>query len=91
MRGVILVFHEFRKNTPATAPCRKPAEVQLATEAAELGVFVVEYPGQHCHMGERRIYKTFGRTRRMGPSNAAQFGTEVVHPDDAAQFPKASR
>ena len=64
--------------------------VRLATDAAQLGLWVWQVDEDVVQWENDRIYEIFGLLRSDETINAARFLEEFVHPDDAAAFVKAS-
>jgi PAS domain S-box-containing protein len=63
--------------------------LRLATDAAELGVWVWDVAEDRVTWENDRPYEIFGLDRSAGPVNAARFRDEFVHPDDAGAFGSA--
>ncbi len=63
--------------------------VRLATEAAELGIWVWHIDEDRVIWENARLYAMFGLAQNDEPINAARFKNEFVHPDDAAAFERA--
>ncbi len=63
--------------------------LRLATEAAELGVWVWDVEADRVTWKNDRPYEIFGLDDSAGAVNAARFRDEFVHPDDAGLFSHA--
>jgi PAS domain S-box-containing protein len=85
-KGKIGGFYDaFRNMTEIVMGARRlresQARLKLATEVAELGVFVWDTVEDSATWENDRMYEIFGRTRDQGPVNGVAFINEVVHPD----------
>jgi PAS domain S-box-containing protein len=92
--GVIAgIYDAYRNTTEIVMGARKlresEARLKLATEVAELGIFVWDDAQDRASWENDRMYEIFGRTREEGPVNGAEFLYEVVHPDYRDAFRKA--
>jgi PAS domain S-box-containing protein len=65
------------------------ARLKLATEVAELGIYVWHLNEDRGSWDNERMYQIFGRTSADGLVNGASFIGDVVHPDFAEAFQKA--
>jgi PAS domain S-box-containing protein len=87
------VYDAYRNTTDVVVGARKLREsetrLQLATEAAQLGVFVWHTAEDRASWENDRMYEIFGRSREMGPVNGTGFMNEVVHPDYRETFDRA--
>ncbi|WP_162672245.1 PAS domain S-box protein [Gemmata massiliana] len=63
--------------------------LRLATDAAELGVWVWDVAEDRVTWENDRPYAIFGLDPASGPVNAARFLAEFVHPEDAGAFGRA--
>ncbi len=79
------VYDAFRNTTEAVEGARRlrdsEARLKLATEVAQLGVFVWETAEDRGNWENDRVYEIFGRTREQGPVNGAEFLRDFLHPD----------
>jgi len=79
------VYDAFRNMTETVMGAQKlresEARLKLATEVAQLGVFVWDLPGDQGSWENDRVYEIFGRNREDGPVNRDQFLREFLHPD----------
>jgi PAS domain S-box-containing protein len=87
------VYDAFRNMTEIVQGARRlresEARLKLATEAANLGVFVWDTVEDRGSWENDRMYEIFGRTREEGAVNGAAFMSEVLHPDYRAAFKQA--
>src|SRR5882672_8408125 len=63
--------------------------LKLATEVANLGVFVWDTSNDSGTWENDRMHEIFGRSREQGPFNGAEFLRDVVHPDYREQLQQA--
>jgi len=63
--------------------------VRLATDAAELGIWVWDTTSDEVLWENDRAHTIFGLPLGSAPLNAAQFKTDFVIPDDAAEFQRS--
>jgi PAS domain S-box-containing protein len=79
------VYDAFRNMTEAVVGARKlresEARLKLATEVAQLGVFVWDTTEDLGRWENDRVYEIFGRTRQEGPINGTEFLRDFLHPD----------
>lgn len=92
--GVIAGIYDGYRNTTeivlgAQRLRESEARLKLATEVAELGIFVWDAAQDRGSWENDRMYEIFGRTREEGPVSGAEFLREVVHPDYREAFRKA--
>jgi PAS domain S-box-containing protein len=87
------VYDAFRNMTEIVQGARRlsasEARLKLATEAANLGVFVWDTVKDRGSWENDRMYEIFKRAREDGPINGATFMSEVVHPDFRGAFKQA--
>src|ERR1700689_2292290 len=87
------VYDAFRNMTATVVGAQRlrdsEARLKLATEVAELGVFVWDTINDTGSWENDRMYEIFGRSREQGLVNGAEFLRDVVHPDYAHTFRKA--
>ena len=87
------VYDAFRNMTATVVGAQRlrdsEARLKLATEVAELGVFVWDTIKDTGSWENDRMYEIFGRSREQGMVNGAEFLRDVVHPDYAWTFRKA--
>ena len=87
------VYDAYRNTTEVVMGARRLREsetrLKLATEVAELGVFVWHTAEDRASWENDRMYEIFGRTRADGPVNGLAFMNEVVHPDHREDFQRA--
>ncbi|HUD15109.1 MAG TPA: PAS domain S-box protein [Terracidiphilus sp.] len=87
------VYDAFRNMTATVVGAQRlrdsEARLKLATEVAELGVFVWDTIKDTGSWENDRMYEIFGRSREQGLVNGAEFLRDVVHPDYAYSFRKA--
>jgi PAS domain S-box-containing protein len=79
------VYDAFRNTTDTVQGARRlresEARLKLATEVAQLGVFVWETTQDQGSWENDRLYQIFGREREQGPVHAAEFLRDFLHPD----------
>lgn len=63
--------------------------VRLATEAAELGIWVWDIVANKSSWENERLYDIFGIPQTTEPVNIVQVISELVHPDDAEPYRQA--
>jgi PAS domain S-box-containing protein len=88
LAGVILVFRSVAERRQAENALRLSEErLKLATEVAEIGIFVWDPAQDRASWENERMYQIFGRTREDGPLTSAEFLREVIiHPDYQEAF-----
>jgi PAS domain S-box-containing protein len=92
--GQIAGFYDaYRSTTDIVMGARRlresEARLKMATEVAELGIFVWHIAEGIATWENDRMYEIFGRTPQDGPVNGAVFINEVVHPDYREAFQQA--
>jgi PAS domain S-box-containing protein len=89
------VYDAFRNMTATVVGAQRlresEARLKLATEVANLGVFVWDTIEDKESWENDRMYEIFGRSREEGAVNGEEFLREVVHPDDRDPFRQAVR
>jgi PAS domain S-box-containing protein len=89
------VYDAFRNMTATVEGARRlresEARLKLATEVAQLGVFVWETAEDQASWENDRMYEIFGRTRERAPVNGAEFLRDFLHPDFHDAFREAIR
>ena len=65
------------------------ARVRLATDAAELGIWIWHIADDRVSWENDRLYDIFALPRDAPPINAAAFQKDFAHPDDAPAFAQA--
>jgi PAS domain S-box-containing protein len=87
------VYDAFRNMTETVVGAQRlresEARLKLATEVAQLGVFVWDVKEDRGSWENERMYEIFGRTREQGPVNGTAFLNEVVHPEYRDAFRRA--
>jgi PAS domain S-box-containing protein len=87
------VYDAFRNMTPTVVGAQRlresEARLKLATEVANLGVFVWDTIEDKGSWENDRMYEIFGRSREEGPVNGTRFLRDVVHPDYRDSFQQA--
>jgi PAS domain S-box-containing protein len=87
------VYDAFRNMTATVVGAQRLREsevrLKLATEVANLGVFVLDTVEDRASWENERMYEIFGRRREEGLVNGTEFLRDVVHPDDRDQFRQA--
>ncbi len=90
LTGVVLVFRSVADRRKAENALRMSEErLKLATEVAELGIFVWDPAEDRATWENDRMYEIFGRNREEGPLNSADFLREVAHSDYREGFHEA--
>jgi PAS domain S-box-containing protein len=92
--GKIAGFYDaYRNMTEIVTGARKlrdsETRLTLATEVAQLGIFVWHLADDRATWENDRMYEIFGRSRESGPVNGRAFLNEVVHPDFRESFNRA--
>lgn len=92
--GKIAGFYDaYRNMTEIVTGARKlrdsETRLTLATEVAQLGIFVWHLADDRASWENDRMYEIFGRSRESGPVNGQVFLSEVVHPDFRHSFKQA--
>ncbi len=79
------VYDAFRNMTETVEGARRLREselrLKLATEVAQLGVFVWETTEDQENWENDRMYEIFGRTSEQGPVNGAGLLRDFLHPE----------
>jgi PAS domain S-box-containing protein len=79
------VYDAFRNTTETLEDARRLREseerLKLATEAAQLGVFVWDTRVDQVSWENDRVYEIFGCTRERGPVNEVEFLRDFLHAD----------
>ena len=87
------IYDAYRNMTETVTAARKlrdsETRLTLATEVAELGIFVWHLADDRASWENDRMYEIFGRSRESGPLNGQVFLNEVVHPDFRGSFKQA--
>jgi PAS domain S-box-containing protein len=87
------VYDAFRNMTETVVGAQRlresEARLKLATEVAQLGVFVWETSEDRASWENDRVYEIFGRTREEGPVNEDEFLRDFLHPDFHDAFREA--
>lgn len=87
--GVNAVVQEITDRKLAERSWIATAErLQLATDAADLGVFEWDVAQGRIHWENDRAYEILGRTKGDGVVSSTHFFDTVVHPDDKDQLEK---
>ncbi len=88
--GCVIVFRDITEESKvADDLAQREVRLRIATDAAELGVFVWDLRNDHVEWEHDRTYEMFGRNREEGTINAAEFATQIVHPDDLKLFQRS--
>jgi len=87
------VYDAFRNMTEEVVGAQKlresEAKLKLATEAAQLGVFVWETQQNRGSWENDRVYEIFRRTRQEGPVGGEEFLRDFLHPDFHDEYRQA--
>ena len=85
--GALGMFTDITDRKRAEGAVREREErLRLATETAELGIWVWQVATDRVVWENDRMYEILGLPRTAEPVNAARFRSEYVHPDDATEF-----
>jgi PAS domain S-box-containing protein len=88
--GIYDAYHNMTEIVIAARKLRdSETRLTLATEVAELGIFVWHLADDRASWENDRMYEIFGRSRENGPVNGRAFLDEVVHPDFRDSFKQA--
>ena len=84
------VYDAYRNTTETVMAAQRLREseerLKMATEVAELGIFVWHTAEDRPRWENERMYTIFGRTHAEGPVNGEKFINEVVHPEYREPF-----
>src|SRR3984885_15413794 len=87
------VYDAFRNMTETVVGAQKlresEARLKLATEVAQLGVFVWDTAEDRGSWENDRVYEIFRRAREDGPVNGEEFLRDFLHPDFRDAFRQA--
>jgi PAS domain S-box-containing protein len=87
------VYDAFRNMTETVVGAQRlrdsEARLKLATEVANLGVFVWDTIEDSGSWENDRMYEIFERSPAQGPISGTEFLRDVVHPDDREAFRRA--
>jgi PAS domain S-box-containing protein len=87
------VYDAFRNTTETVVGAQKlresEARLKLATEAAQMGVFVWDTEKDLGSWENDRVYEIFRRAREDGPVNGKEFLRDFLHPDFHEAFQEA--
>ena len=87
------VYDAFRNMTETVMGAQKlresEARLKLATEVAQLGVFLWETAEDRMSWENDRVYEIFGRARQDGAVNGEKFLRDFLHPDFRDAFREA--
>jgi PAS domain S-box-containing protein len=87
------VYDAFRNTTETVVGAQKlrenEARLKLATEAAQLGVFVWDTEKDLASWENDRVYEIFRRAPEDGPVNGREFLRDFLHPDFHGAFREA--
>jgi PAS domain S-box-containing protein len=87
------VYDAFRNMTETVVGAQRlresEARLKLATEVAQLGVFVWDTSEDRGSWENDFVYEIFGRTREEGPVNGQRFLRDFLHPDFRDAFREA--
>lgn len=87
------VYDAYRNTTEIVMGARKlhdsETRLKLATEVAQVGIFVWYLAEDRASWENDRMYEIFGRSRQDGPVNGTVLLHETVHPDFRESFQRA--
>src|ERR1700722_9580010 len=90
---IVGVYDTYRNMTEIVTGARKlrdsETRLKLASEVAQLGIFVWYLAEDRASWENDRMYEIFGRSREDGPVNGTVFLHEIVHPDFRESFQRA--
>jgi PAS domain S-box-containing protein len=90
---IVGVYDAYRNTTDVVMGVRRlresEARLKMATEVAQLGIFVWDVGTGVASWENNRMYEIFGRTWEQGPLNVEMFMKEVIHPDFLGVFQEA--
>jgi PAS domain S-box-containing protein len=90
---IVGVYDTYRNMTEIVTGARKlrdsETRLKLASEVAQLGIFVWYLAEDRASWENDRMYEIFGRSREDGPVNRTVFLHEIVHPDFRESFQRA--
>jgi len=90
--GTVITFSDIAVRRRAEAQLRETAErLRLATDAADLGIWMWDVRTDTSTWENERLYEMFGIPRGQEPINTARFIAEFIHPDDAGPYQQAIR
>ena len=88
--GIAGIYDAYRNTTEIVMGAQRlresEARLKLATEVAEVGIFVWDPVQDRASWENDRMYEIFGRTREEGPLSGAEFLHEVAHSDHREAF-----
>jgi PAS domain S-box-containing protein len=87
------VYDAYRNTTEIVLGSRRlresEARLKMATDVAELGMFVWQVSGGIATWENHRMYQIFGRDPEEGPIQGPTFINEIIHPDSLEAFHSA--
>jgi PAS domain S-box-containing protein len=88
--GVVCYFRDISHIVRAREAIKESEQrLRVATEAAELGIWMWHFDQDHVAWENDRPYEIFGRTAGEGPISAAEFRAKFVHHADLPAFEQA--
>ena len=88
--GAVITFSDMTARRKADELLRASEDrVRLATDAAELGLWVWNVVDDEVAWENERLYAMFGVARDRGPIGAAAFVSDFLHREDADAFQRA--
>ena len=88
--GVVCYFRDISHIVRAREAIKESEQrLRVATEAAELGIWMWHFDQDRVAWENERPYGIFGRTAEEGPISAAEFRTTFIHHADLPAFEQA--
>ena len=89
--GLLGIAHDITaRNKDLTALQDRETRLSIAIDGAELGIFTWDIITRRAYWDNVRMYALFGRDPALGPYTREEFFGRVLHPDDAADYIRAT-